>query len=38
MMQHKDYQTTQRNISMARQLKPAALDIFVPDVGRQAHA
>jgi integrase len=33
LMQHKDYQTTQRYISMARQLKPAAQNLFVPDVG-----
>jgi integrase len=33
LMQHKDYQTTQRYIAMARQLKPAAQNLFVPDVG-----
>jgi integrase len=32
LMQHKDYQTTQRYISMARQLKPAAQNLFVPDL------
>lgn len=32
LMQHKDYQTTQRYIGLARQLKPAAHDVFVPDV------
>jgi integrase len=33
MMQHKDYGTTQRCINLARQLKPAAHNLFVPDVG-----
>jgi integrase len=33
LMQHQDYKTTQRYINMARQLKPAALNLFVPDVG-----
>jgi integrase len=33
LMQHQDYQTTQRYINMARQLKPAAQNLFVPDVG-----
>jgi integrase len=32
LMQHKDYQTTQRYISMARQLNPAAQNLFVPDL------
>jgi integrase len=32
LMQHKDYQTTQRYINMARQLKPAVLNLFVPDL------
>lgn len=31
LMAHKDYQTTQRYINMARQLKPAAVDVFVPE-------
>jgi integrase len=30
LMQHKDYQTTQRNINMARQLNPAVQNLFVP--------
>ncbi len=30
LMQHKDYQTTQRYINMARQAKPAAHNLFVP--------
>jgi integrase len=33
LMQHKDYQTTQRYINMARQLKPAVQTLFVPDLG-----
>jgi integrase len=36
LMQHKDYQTTQRYINIARQLKPAAHDLFVPPVDRTA--
>jgi integrase len=32
LMQHKDYQTTQRYINMARQLNPAVQSLFVPDV------
>jgi integrase len=32
LMQHRDYQTTQRYIAMARQLKPAAQNLFVPDL------
>jgi integrase len=32
LMQHKDYQTTQRYINMAQQLKPAVEALFVPDV------
>jgi integrase len=32
LMQHKDYQTTQRYISMARQLNPAVANLFVPNV------
>jgi integrase len=30
LMQHKDYQTTQRYINMARQLKPAVENLYVP--------
>lgn len=32
LMQHKDYKTTQRYISIARQLTPAVANLFVPDV------
>lgn len=32
LMQHRDYQTTQRYINMARQLKPAVQNLFVPPV------
>lgn len=32
LMQHKDYQTTQRYISMARQLHPAVENLFVPKI------
>ncbi|MEX2140577.1 MAG: tyrosine-type recombinase/integrase [Pirellulales bacterium] len=32
LMQHKDYQTTQRYISMARQLNPAIASLYVPPV------
>jgi hypothetical protein len=32
LMQHKDYQTTQRYISTARQVKPAAQNLFVPSL------
>jgi integrase len=32
LMQHKDYQTTQRYINMARQLNPAVQNLFVPDL------
>jgi integrase len=32
LMQHKDYQTTQRYIAIARQLNPAVEALFVPDV------
>ena len=31
-MQHKDYQTTQRYINMARQLNPAVATLYVPTV------
>ena len=32
LMQHKDYQTTQRYINMARQLNPAVQTLFVPEL------
>jgi integrase len=32
LMQHRDYKTTQRYINMARQLKPAAQNVYIPDV------
>jgi integrase len=32
LMQHKDYQTTQRYINMARQLNPAVQNLYVPPV------
>lgn len=32
LMQHKCYSTTQRYIDLARQMKPAAHDVFVPDL------
>ena len=32
LMQHRDYQTTHRYISMARQLKPAVHNLYVPSV------
>jgi integrase len=32
LMQHKDYQTTQRYINMARQLNPAVQNLFVPEL------
>src|SRR5262249_17497384 len=35
LMQHKDYTTTQRYISMASKLRPAVQKLFVPDVGRR---
>jgi len=36
LMQHKDYQTTQRYINMARQLKPAVAELFEPALDRSA--
>jgi len=36
LMQHKDYQTTQRYINIGRQLKPATHGLFVPPVPRVA--
>jgi integrase len=35
-MRHKDYETTQGYINIARQLKPAATKVYVPDVLRRA--
>ena len=32
LMQHKDYQTTQRYINMARQLNPAVQNLYVPEL------
>jgi integrase len=42
LMQHKDYQTTQRYINMARQLNPAVQNLYVPELpsvatGRTRH-
>ena len=36
LMQHKDYQTTQRYINMARQLNPAVQNLYVPDLSKAA--
>jgi integrase len=36
LMQHKDYQTTQRYINMARQLNPAVAGLFVPALPQAA--
>jgi integrase len=36
LMQHKDYQTTQRYINMARQLNPAVGNLYVPDLTPKA--
>ena len=33
LMQHQSYTTTQRYIDLARQMQPAAHDVFVPDLG-----
>ena len=38
LMQHKDYKTTQGYINMARQLKPATQNLFVPDLPRNDKA
>jgi hypothetical protein len=35
MMQHQDYQTTQRYINMARQMKPTVQNLYVPDVTKK---
>ena len=32
IMQHRDYQTTQRYINMARQLNPAVANLYVPEL------
>ena len=32
LMQHKDYQTTQGYINLARQLNPSVANLFVPDL------
>lgn len=34
LMQHRDYQTTQRYINMARQLNPAVANAYVPQLPR----
>ena len=36
LMQHKDYQTTQRYINMARQMNPAVQNLFVPELKKKA--
>ena len=36
LMQHQDCKATQRYINLARQLKPAAQDLFVPQIPREA--
>jgi integrase len=38
LMQHQSYTTTQRYIDLARQMRPAANDVFVPDLGEGARA
>jgi integrase len=38
LMQHKDYQTTQRYINMARQLNPAVQSLYVPELPKMARA
>jgi integrase len=35
LMQHRDYQTTQRYINMARQLNPAVANLYVPTLTSQ---
>ena len=35
LMQHKDYQTTQVYIAIAKQLNPAVQNLYVPDVRRK---
>ena len=32
LMQHEDYQTTQRYINLARQMNPAVANLFVPEL------
>jgi len=36
LMQHRDYQTTQRYINLARQLNPAVANLYVPEFLRAA--
>ena len=36
LMQHRDYQTTQRYINLARQLNPAVANLYVPKFLRAA--
>lgn len=38
LMQHRDYKTTQRYINMARQMNPAAQNLFVPDLPKTGEA
>lgn len=38
LIQHKDYQATQRYINMARQLKPAVENLYVPEMFRSQQA
>lgn len=38
LMQHRDYQTTQRYIAIARQLNPAVANLFVPMVNSRIEA
>jgi integrase len=38
IMQHQDYQTTRRYINLARQLKPAAHNLFVPELSAKTNA
>ena len=38
LMQHQDYQTTQRYINMARQMNPAVANLYVPDLSKTGEA
>jgi integrase len=38
LMQHRDYQTTQRYINTARQLHPALQNLYVPSLGKATHS
>jgi integrase len=38
LMQHQDYQTTQRYIAIARQMNPAVANLFVPDLAAKPKA